>query len=67
MRVNKETIWHFTCQSCDGYWSIAASDKWEPKKLYCPHCGKLRTHDNKLIEWVDESGILDSFDSLPGQ
>ena len=32
----------------------------EPKKLYCPHCGKQRTHDNKLIEWVDESGILDS-------
>ena len=66
MRVNKETIWHFTCQSCDGYWSIAASDKWVPKKLFCPHCGKQRTHDHKLIEWVDDSGILDSFDSLPG-
>ena len=60
MRVNKETIWHFTCQSCDGYWSIAASDKWVPSKLFCPHCGKQRFHDRELIEWVD------AFDDLPG-
>jgi rRNA maturation endonuclease Nob1 len=63
MQVSKETIWHFTCQSCDGFWSIAASDKWVPKKLFCPHCGKQRFHDRDLIEWVD---AYDSFDSLPG-
>ena len=63
MQVSKETIWHFTCQSCDGFWSIAASDKWVPKELFCPHCGKQRFHDRELIEWVDDH---DSFDSLPG-
>ena len=66
MNVYKETIWHFTCQSCTAWWSIAASDNWIPKKLFCPHCGKQRVHDNKLIEWVEDSGILDSFDDLPG-
>jgi len=56
MRVSKETIWHFVCQSCNGFWSIAASDKWEPKKLFCPHCGKQRFHDKELIEWVSVNG-----------
>jgi hypothetical protein len=39
---SKETLWHFTCESCKGWWSIAASDDWTPsasRKLYCPHCG----------------------------
>ena len=53
MQVYKETIWHFTCQSCNGFWSIAASDKWVPTELFCTHCGSKRTHDNELIEWVD--------------
>jgi len=63
MQVSKETIWHFTCQSCSGFWSIAASDAWVPKKLFCPHCGKQRFHDKELIEWVDSP---DAFDDLPG-
>jgi len=56
MKVNKETIWHFTCKSCYGWWSIANSDAWVPTKLYCPHCGKQRTNDNdnKKVEWSDE-------------
>ncbi len=39
-QVHKEYIWHFTCASCNGYWSIATMDEWTPKKLFCPHCGK---------------------------
>ena len=58
MKVSKETIWHFTCQSCDGYWSIAASDNWVPTKLFCTHCGKQRFHDKELIEWVDDNDYL---------
>lgn len=38
IRNSKEIIWHFTCDSCSGWWSIAASDHWLPKKLFCPHC-----------------------------
>jgi len=41
MDVTKEYIWHFTCEYCKGFWSIATMDEWQPKSLYCPHCGKL--------------------------
>ena len=54
MQVYKETIWHFTCQSCNGFWTVAASDKWVPKELFCTHCGSKRTHDPEQIEWVDD-------------
>jgi len=44
MNVYKETIWHFTCKGCSGFWSIAASDNWVPTELYCPHCSSKRTY-----------------------
>ena len=47
MNTNKETIWHFTCSECNGFWSIAVMDKWLPHKLYCPHCGNREDHSNK--------------------
>jgi hypothetical protein len=58
MQVYKETIWHFTCQSCNGFWSIAASDKWVPTELFCTHCGSKRTHNPEKIEWVDDKDYL---------
>ena len=45
MKIDKETIWHFTCAFCKGYWTIASMDNWKPKKLYCPHCGELNMAD----------------------
>ena len=47
MKVNKETIWHFTCKVCNGFWSIAVMDAWRPYKLYCPHCGDKEDHSNE--------------------
>jgi len=41
----KEIIWHFSCKDCMGWWSIAVSDNWQPKKLFCPHCGKPYIYD----------------------
>jgi len=38
--ITKETIWHFSCKECNGWWSIANTDNWKPKKLFCTHCGK---------------------------
>ena len=35
-KVHKEYIWHFTCVSCNGYWSIATMDEWVPKTMFCP-------------------------------
>ena len=58
MKVYKETIWHFTCQSCNGFWSVAASDKWVPTELFCTHCGSKRTHNPEKIEWVDDKDYL---------
>ena len=51
-QVHKEYIWHFTCVSCNGYWSIATMDEWTPKKLFCPHCGKKQKNDSEVIEFV---------------
>ncbi len=43
-KANKETIWHFTCKECGGFWSIAVMDSWRPNKLYCPLCGDRDDH-----------------------
>lgn len=67
MQVYKETIWHFTCQSCSGFWSIAASDKWIPKELYCTHCGSKRTHSPEKIEWVDDNDYIPTENDTPQQ
>jgi len=67
MQVYKETIWHFTCQSCSGFWSIAASDKWIPKELYCTHCGSKRTHSPEKIEWVDDNDYQPTENDTPQQ
>jgi transcription elongation factor Elf1 len=44
----KEILWHFTCLKCNGWWSIAVMDNWQPKKLFCPHCGDPYVYDEKL-------------------
>ena len=41
LKLAKETIWHFTCDFCNLWWSFASSDAYEPKdSIFCPHCGK---------------------------
>ena len=40
MKIDREIIWHFVCDYCKGYWSIAVMDEWKPNVLYCPHCGE---------------------------
>jgi DNA-directed RNA polymerase subunit RPC12/RpoP len=58
MQVYKETIWHFTCNACTGFWSIAASDEWVPTELFCPHCSSKRIYNKELTEQVDEYDYL---------
>tara|TARA_Y100000034_G_scaffold45122_1_gene55461 strand:- start:106 stop:279 length:174 start_codon:yes stop_codon:yes gene_type:complete len=51
MNYSKETLWHFTCEFCKGWWSVAASDKWHPKDapiVVCPHCGKHQESDEDI-------------------
>lgn len=44
-----ESIHHFTCEHCKGWWSIATHERWQPRKMFCPWCGKkqetLQTRD----------------------
>ncbi len=61
MQVYKETIWHFTCKSCTGFWSIAASDEWVPTELFCPHCSSKRTYNEELAEQVDDNDYLPDY------
>ena len=69
MNYSKETIWHFTCYSCKGWWSIAASDNWKPPpakgnwtiNLYCPHCGKNQTNAATLQTLIDEESKSNYF------
>jgi rRNA maturation endonuclease Nob1 len=46
MKIDKETIWHFVCPKCMGWFSIASMDDWTPKIIYCAHCGE-KIHDKK--------------------
>ena len=61
MNVSKESIWHFTCDHCMGFWSVATMDEWQPKDLYCTHCGKQNTNEwcscgHKVIECDCKAG-----------
>jgi predicted RNA-binding Zn-ribbon protein involved in translation (DUF1610 family) len=38
--MNTEIIHHFVCTSCKGWWSIAVEEFMEPRKWFCPWCGK---------------------------
>ena len=60
MNYSKEILWHFTCEFCKGWWSVAASDKWHPKDapvVVCPHCGKHQKSDEDIgytgvMRWI---------------
>jgi hypothetical protein len=53
----KETIWHFICDFCNGWWSIAEGVDWKPgslKNFYCPHCGKERSDDIEYTGYLHD-------------
>ena len=56
MNVEKETLYHFTCKECKGWFSIATMENWVPAKLYCPHCGKVF----KFLEQNESTGTKSS-------
>jgi len=50
VKLAKETIWHFTCDYCNLWWSFASSDDYEPKdSIHCPHCGKTNKIEDEKI------------------
>jgi hypothetical protein len=54
-----EILYHFTCEECKNWWSIATEpprsrylvgkDGWRPKEMWCPHCG----YKHKEIKQLD--------------
>lgn len=69
MSISKEEIWHFVCQSCGGWWSIASTEEYvHPskafRKLFCPYCQtevKLTTEIDDIFaradkRWADDNG-----------
>ena len=54
--VNKETIWHFSCKECNGWWSIANTDNWKPKKLFCTHCGEPYVDTERIHKKIAKGG-----------
>jgi len=39
IKVTKEIIYSYTCDSCNNWWSYATTEAYTPKVLTCPHCG----------------------------
>ena len=38
MKYSQETIYHFTCEKCSLWWSIATDGFLKDRPLHCPHC-----------------------------
>ena len=51
MNYSHEKIYHFTCEECSLWWSIAGTNiKVEKKPVwYCPWCGHEHKPDHKDI------------------
>ena len=44
-----EYLYHYTCEKCKLWWSIAMEkDKWQPKVMWCPHCGNKKEYFYKI-------------------
>ena len=57
MKLNKETLWHFTCDHCHLWWSFASSDNYVPKRqIFCPHCGVK--NEIEPFETTEDKGNL---------
>ena len=48
MKYSKEIIYHFTCESCDRWWSIALESDLKNKEVSwtCPWCSHV--HDKEI-------------------
>ena len=62
MNYSKEQIFHFTCEKCDMWWSVAAENMHMDKKTWiCSWCGykHLPPHrdKNKIIKKEMQLGI----------
>lgn len=53
MESNVEILYHFTCERCKNWWSIAMEKNgWNPKKMWCPHCGYEHNDEQVIINYA---------------
>ncbi|MEO1132400.1 MAG: hypothetical protein AAFX40_06800 [Cyanobacteria bacterium J06639_1] len=45
MNVSLEYLYHFCCDSCQGWWSHADIEPKPGDRYFCPHCGHCNTVD----------------------
>jgi hypothetical protein len=58
-----EVIYHFTCGCCNNWWSYAETPPTQKsfkfgvtdKRIYCPHCGRVRTAKIKEGFWLENN------------
>ncbi|NJK72263.1 MAG: hypothetical protein HC926_02535 [Synechococcaceae cyanobacterium SM2_3_60] len=43
MKVSLEYLYHFACESCQRWWSIADIEPHVGDPFNCPHCGHTNT------------------------
>lgn len=43
MKVSLEFLYHFRCDRCNQWWSIADIEPKIGNSIHCPHCGYLNT------------------------
>ena len=44
-----EYLYHFTCERCKLWWSIALDKEgWKAKKMWCPHCGNKKEYTTEI-------------------
>ena len=49
--INLELLYHFSCKSCKGWWSIAVENFMGAgdREWFCPWCGDRGLHDEGNI------------------
>ena len=55
MKSSVEVLYHFTCDSCKNWWSIAMEKHgWNPKEMWCPHCGSKQKEHQIDYAWFQQ-------------
>ena len=56
MKYSKEIIYHFTCEACDHWWSIALENELTNKDVswHCPWCGHTHNKERDTSQNLSE-------------
>ena len=61
IKYSLELIYHFSCGSCNKWWSIAdLSSNGEIKTMFCPHCGTVHHKFEEAEELKRKTNVKNS-------